>query len=207
MSMIITSFYTISGAPAIGLTPTIRIWEVQNLTQTLVVPLSGPDPMMVEVGDGFYKFVFDSINGYDVTKTYVARCDGGVSIPNPGERFQTVDIDSTGGSVITITPADINAIVEGVWEEPGAAHLTPGTMGAYQNEIHADVQQIHIDVSTAISLVTTLMKYEMNRTRIDKIAKTLTVYDNDGVTPLKVFDLKDSTGVPSVTEVCERFPV
>ena len=203
MSVIITSFYTSNGIPAIGLTPTIRILEVQNLTNIVVVPLSA----MEEVGDGFYKFVFDSVNGFDPTKTYVARCDGGIILSNPGERYQSINIDETNTSTTSITPADISAIVEGVWDEPGVAHLTPGTMGAYQNEIHADVQQIHIDVNTAISLVTTLIKYEQNRTKIDKIAKTLTIYDNDGITPLKVFNLRDSTGVPSVTEVCERLPV
>lgn len=207
MSVIITSFYTLDGIPAIGLTPTIRILEVQNLTHVVVVPLSGPEPSMEEVGDGFYKFVFDTTNGFNPTKTYVVRCDGGSAIPNSGERYQSINIDVTNTSTTTITPADISAIVERVWDEPGVAHLTPGTMGAYQNEIHADVQQIHIDVNTAISLVSTLIKYEQNRTKIDKTAKTLTIYDNDGVTPLKVFNLRDSTGVPSVTEVCERLPV
>ena len=45
------------------------------------------------------------------------------------------------------------------------------------------------------------------RTRIDPTSKTLTVYDEDCTTILRVFNLYDSTGTPSVVDVCERKPV
>lgn len=212
MSLIITSFFTRNGVPVHGLTPTIRIWEVQDTTHTLLLPIFGPDPLMVEVGDGFYKFIFSTSLGYDASKTYTARVDGGITVTNPGERYQSVNVTpDVLPTSTTISPGDIatitNSVVNGVWDANATDHMTVGSMGLYQNEIHADVQQLRIDVTTAISLVSTLLKYERNRTKIDKIAKTLTIYDDDGVTPIKVFDLKDSTGAPSVIEVCERDPV
>ena len=51
-----------------------------------------------------------------------------------------------------------------------------------------------------------ILKYSANRTKIDKIAKTLTVFDDNGTTPIKVFDLKDFNGVASITEIAERAP-
>jgi hypothetical protein len=244
MNVIITSFFTQSGNPATGLTPTIRIWNVEDTSNTLIVPSSGPDPIMSEVGDGFYNFVFTTTLGFDPLKTYVTRTDGGSSLSITDGRYQTSSIDLTENTsnTTTITTADITAIVDGVWNEPTASHtssgtmglaqvvnigayptlsqiasavwdepasthLIPGSVGVFQNETHADAQQLRIDVTTALSLLATLLKYETNRTKIDKIAMTLTVYDDDGVTPLKVFSLKDSTGASSVTEVCERRPI
>ncbi|TFH11194.1 MAG: hypothetical protein E4H14_01180 [Candidatus Thorarchaeota archaeon] len=72
-----------------------------------------------------------------------------------------------------------------VWEEDNTTHTTTNTTGQLLNIITAVL---------------------VNRTKIDTAAATLTVYDSDCVTPLIVFDLKDSFGNPSVVEVCERTP-
>jgi hypothetical protein len=47
---------------------------------------------------------------------------------------------------------------------------------------------------------------QANKRVIDKAAKTMTIYNTDGVTPLLVFDLQDSTGTPSVTEIAKTIP-
>jgi hypothetical protein len=92
---------------------------------------------------------------------------------------------------------DENAIVaSAVWSDSMMNYVTPGTMGYAQGKI-----------SAIESLITTLLKYETNRTRVDKNAFTLTVYDDNGTTPLKVFNLKDFTGASSYTEIAERDPV
>ena len=54
-----------------------------------------------------------------------------------------------------------------------------------------------------LNLITAMLA---NRTKIDTAAATMTIYDSDCTTPLIVFDLKDSSGNPSVVEVCERLP-
>jgi hypothetical protein len=63
--MWITTYFNTNIAPVTGLTPMIKIREVE--TGTIVV--SGT---MSEVGDGFYTYDFA---GYDITKDYYMFCD------------------------------------------------------------------------------------------------------------------------------------
>lgn len=98
-------------------------------------------------------------------------------------------------------------IADGVWDEIGTDHLLAGSTGLILSQTKADTTAISLTDMQIKSIVEILLKYEGNRTKIDKIAKTLTVYDNDMTTIIKVFDLKDSTGAPSITEVAERVPV
>jgi hypothetical protein len=169
--MLITSFFTKNSIPKTGLTPTIRIWEVDETSQTLIIAGGS----MVEVGDGFYKYDFVL---YDPDKDYVFRSDGG--IPQLDERYQYGASEYARLEVETI-----QKIADQVWDEDASTHTIPGSTGALLN------------------LITAVL---VNRTKIDTGAATLTVYDADCVTPLLVFDLKDSLGNPSVTEVCERKP-
>lgn len=209
MSALITSFFTRVGVPATDIPtatpgfPTIRIWEVVAADQTLVigapegtgdpgggvgtdgvmtilfdktagVPGSGGLPVAGSI-DGFYKFEFTVPMGFVSTSNYVARMDGGPSVP-AGERY----------IVVRFSPNDnIDVQVSAFWDEPQAGHTTIGTMGG---------------------LLDVIRKYETNRTRIDSTAMTLTVYDDDCTTVLRVFDLLDGAGAPSIDEVCERKP-
>ena len=197
--MIINSNLTFGGVPAVGLTPLIKIVEVvpgAPITYVLVVNNAA---VTVGNGDGFYSYDFSTHNP---AKNYLVRVDGGNTLP-PNERYNIAPIEAASGT----GSYTVQDIVDGVWDESAILHTAAGSMGLYQNETHANAAQTLIDVTTALSIVNLLLKYEANRTKIDKTAKTLTVYDNDGTTVLKVFDLKDSTGAASVTEVCERVPV
>ena len=155
---------------------------------------------MTEVGDGFYKFEFTTGLGYDPTKTYVFRTDAGVLQPLR-ERYNVGSTDE-----VKLTPTTIQQIVSGTWDEPAVSHTLPGSMGVLQNQTAANAASIVISMVTVQSLLGTLLKYQENRTKVNVATKTLTVYQNDGITPLKVFDLKDSLGNPSVTEIAERIP-
>jgi hypothetical protein len=134
--MLITSFFTKNSVPKLALSPTIRIWEVDAGSQTLVV-INAP---MVEVGDGFYKYDFTT---YDFTKDYVFRTDGG--IPQLDERYQYGASEYCRLEVETI--ADITS---NVWEEDASLHTTPGTTGALLNLITAVlVNRTRIDSAAA----------------------------------------------------------
>lgn len=39
------------------------------------------------------------------------------------------------------------------------------------------------------------------------IGTQLIIYEDDGTTPFKTFDLKDSSGIPSITQIFERAPI
>lgn len=177
-----------------GLTPTIRIWEVSALSHVLVVT----DEDMTEIGDGFYKYNFST---YDDTKRYVFRADGGVGLAN-NERYEYAATEE-----LTIADSSVTSIVDGVWDEAAGSHLLAGSTGEMLAHVKADTSSISISNSALTSLVNTLLKYERNRTKIDTVNKTLTVYDDDCTTVLHTFSLRDSSGNPSVSEVCDRVPI
>jgi hypothetical protein len=141
---------------------------------------------MAEVGDGFYKYEFTT---YDPYAEYAFRADGGVSLSDDRRYIE--------GATECADPEEVWAVQE------TDATAVPGSIG---ESLIDNETTIIANQATITSLLTTLLKYETNRTRIDTAAKTLTIYDNDGTTPIKVFDLKDSGGVASVVEVCERDP-
>jgi hypothetical protein len=176
MSKIISSFFTNAGSPAVGLSPTIRIWEVTTIGDTLVVNSDA----MTEVGDGFYKYEFVT---YDPTTQYLIRTDGGATLPTT-ERYQEGSNQNSANEVWNQQTTDFNDL---------------GTFGEQSNDIDSNA-------TAALAVLDVLLKYESNRTRVDPIANTLTIFDDDGTTILQVFDLKDENSDPSSTCIYERDP-
>lgn len=68
--MLLTAFFSDKGVPKTGLTPTIDVWEDDA---THVVNAQN----MTEIAGGWYKYNFA---GYDESKDYVIRADGGASL-------------------------------------------------------------------------------------------------------------------------------
>lgn len=193
---VITVMFKSAGVPQVGLTPTIRIWAINaGSPQSDVLVVGGGSPLafMEEVGDGFYKYNF---NGYDPRQEYVFRADGGAILADT-DRF------CEGGTEC----ADPEEIADATWNATATDYLTIGSTGALLNNTNANTNSLVISNATIESLVNTLLQYEIGRTRIDTTNNTLTIYDTDCVTPLRVFELRDQLGNPSVTEVCERFPI
>ena len=211
----INSLFTNGGLPAtdIGVTtpgyPSVRIWEIDGVTQSLIVgsPVGigqNTDGIMIEVTtsgspaikDGFYTFLFTDLIGYDPIKKYSIRIDGGPSLATQ-DRYQSSHID----------PIE-ETIINGIWDEPMAPdHLIAGTAGEIISQTNANTTQLFLDVSAVDAIVSLLLKYDTNRTILDEVAKTLTVYDDDCTTILRVFALFDENGVPSTDPVCERKPI
>ena len=179
-----------NGVPQTSLSPTIDIYRLSD--DTLVIN----DGAMVEVANGWYKFVFTEGDGFDPREDYVYDADGGASITSPFERFQE-------GACCASEPEEI---ADGVWEADQSLYVDINTMGGTHNATFSNVQQLLFDVADVQTLINLVRKYQTNRTRIDTTAKTLTVFDDDGVTPLTVFTLRDGSGTPSTDEVCERDP-
>ncbi len=197
----INSLFTDNGLPKTGLSPTIRIWEVSGAIQTLIVGVpsgtgQNTDGAMSEIGDGFYTFLFTDLIGYDPLKKYLIRTDGTATLQDT-DRYQTGSID----------PIE-ETIINGVWDEViSPDHLGTGSAGLILSEIKADTTSLFLSIDDVNTLVTTLLKYDTNRTKIDSVANTLTVYDDDCTTVLRVFQLLDELGVPSTDSVCERKPI
>lgn len=208
--VLITSFFTRGGNPATNIEtvtpgfPVVRIWEIINGSPAGDQFIGQFVMSSIEDGandDGFYKYEFDTASGYIPTKIYVFRSDGGSSLPT-GEQYQVARLDPTDS---------VEAIADAVWDEPKADHLQVGSTGEALSQIKADtidiIDKLYLDVNSVLEVVQLLLKMEAGRTRIDPTANTLTIYDEDCSTILRVFNLLDSSGMPSVTQVCERKPI
>lgn len=182
---VITVNFTQNGVPVLGLTPTIDIWQVNPDVQVVTAGA------LVEIAQGWYRYNFTS---YDYSKSYIFTIDGG-AILSACDRYK-----------IGANESYEEDISYEVWEENSVSHTTPGSTGLYLNQIKADTTTITISVATITTIVNTLLKFEQNRTRIDTVTSQLIIYDNDCVTPLYTFNLRDHLGNPSVQEVCERSP-
>jgi hypothetical protein len=132
---------------------------------------------MVEVGGGFYMYLFTS---YDPNKEYLFRADGG-ALP-AGEKFKTGSSDS-----------------DNPWDLLTVDHNISGSFGETVNDTS-------LNVATALSVLDILLKFESNRTRVDPLAKTLTIYQDDGIAVLQVFKLYDEYGSESIETIYERVP-
>lgn len=211
--IIISSYFENGSGPVTGLNPTVRIWEVTTTGEDLVVGSTcgsglATDGIMTEMGecgspvteqDGFYRYTFSDTIGYAEDKSYVVRVDGGVALATEF-RYQTE----------RITPADALSakfIADSVWDASSNDYpsSSPETMGGRHNATYERVEIIRtVDIPALFMLMDLVRKYNTNRTRIDIATNTLTVYDDDCTTPLRIFRLLDSTSTASVAEVCER---
>lgn len=219
MAFMITSFFTRGGQPATNIEtvtpgfPVVRVWEVTDGSATGDGFVGEFQMIPIEDGandDGFYKYELTAVDGYDETKSYIFRCFGGPSLP-PHEQWQTGEKAAEVGD---ITTTEINQIAQAaasaVWDVPAADHVTAGTFGESANQVRANtaniMNQLYLDADSVLEVVQLLLKLETGRTKIDPVTSTLTVYDNDCTTVLRQFNLLDSNGVASVSEICERKP-
>lgn len=212
----ITSFFTKDSIPATGLVPTVSIYQIDP--PLLVIESAD----MSEVGGGFYKYIFTNTQGYTLDKQYTVLSYGGLSL-DPQDRYGTGVLAI---QPVDLTPSSTATVASSVWDQLSVEHNLPNTFGALVQAAEtisaADIARISGSVwdellidhtidgsasdvlTTALDVVVTILKYQQNRTKIDPQAKTLTVYDNDQTTPLRVFNLRDRTAQSSVEEVFER---
>jgi len=90
-----------------------------------------------------------------------------------------------------------------------SSRATQSSVDALQttaNSIEGKVDAIIVTVGNMSAVINEIIKYSKNKSIIDINAKTLTIYDDDGTTPIRVFDLKDSAGVASITDIYQRIP-
>lgn len=191
--MVITSFFQQDGIPLTGLVPMINIWEVHGSTKTSVVV----GDTMVDSGDGFYQYTFQA---HQPDQGYLVMVDGGWDLYDG--RFQTSEISPT-----VISSIDVNKIAASVWDSQSSNHTQVGSFGRIISDLRTIASNLMIGVVDLTDICEMALKYQANRTLIDKRACTLTVFEADNVTPIKVFHLKDAYGNPSVTDIVERKPL
>jgi len=76
----------------------------------------------------------------------------------------------------------------------------------YNNTPATDLTPVTDELALVKTQATLARKHLTNRDKIDKVAKTLVRYDDDGITPLVTFDLKNSLGGASTDSIFEKVP-
>jgi hypothetical protein len=103
---------------------------------------------------------------------------------------------------------NVNDVAAAVWVLiGGSGRTTLASLELAANEAtsaNTGIQTVNGKVDTVLADVTLLRKMESGRWKI--VANQMIFYDEDGVTPLRTFDLKDQSGAPSMTSVFERVP-
>jgi len=135
---------------------------------------------MIEVGDGIYKYIFTT---YDNRTNYGFIVTAGAGIPQ-NQQYH-----------VAFNESYVEDIAFETWEEDQLDHLTAGTTG-FEQALNSET----------LAIVTEILKYDRNRTFVNPINKTLTIYEDDGTTPFKIFDLYDDSGVRSIIDIFERVP-
>jgi hypothetical protein len=157
MPAIVNSFISLLGQPITGATPTIRIWEITDTANDLVVE----DENMQEVidtsspsgGDGFYKYIF---NSYDETKEYLVRVDAGASIPIHS-RYYVGELEKccapTVGDIRTELENEL-AMLKEVWRMYGLDPSNPLVVSETQRVVGLLTQAITDNPATCETTVT-----------------------------------------------------
>jgi hypothetical protein len=139
--------------------------------------------------------------------------NGGIKLVNQVNPID-ISIDFNSGQLIingTVTAGTI--VVRGIYHLNNTSTVTPiqntnlDTIELKVDNVQTDIDAIEVTLANIGTVVDELIKYQKNRTVVDPVAFTLTIYDDDGVSPLHVFDLKDQNGIASVESIFERIPV
>lgn len=184
MDKLISAFITLNGVPQINLTPSPIVTIYDALTNNILIS----NQPMIEIGGGFYKY---TVTDYDESIEYLFLADAGASFPEQ-ERYYY-------GTLAQIDNIDANRLSSNIWNYPSNTLFQPNTFGEL-------IQNLDSSVSISVDVLSLLLKYQTNRTKINSSDKTLTIYDNDQVTPIKIFKLYDEQGVLSIDPVFERIP-
>ena len=138
----------------------------------------------------------------------VRGMNGGLKFVNkPNAEAVTVDFNA-GQLILDSTVAAGDIVVRGIYQ------LTDNSTGDTNvirltniDELQADTDTIIADLTTTLAIVTEVRKYGKNRTKVDINSYTLQVFDDDNVTVIREFQLKDRNGLNSVTEIFDRMPL
>jgi hypothetical protein len=185
-----------------------------GLLGTITLPSSG-------FSNSFYSFLdcFSLIPG---TSSPIIDCNnhpnlelqlrpytGGIRIKNYSDANNLCSVDLLSGHLIIDSTCTAGTIVV-----RGTGHITDESGGAVTVIrkglspvwTTAEKDSTLASLTSIAQVLALLQKYEENRSVIDKDNNTLTIYDDDDVTPILTFALLDSTGTPSTDEVAERVP-
>lgn len=157
-----------------------------------------------------------------ITGNIYTRDGSDITVPTVGD-FNITIVLNTSSIVETISTSggtggnsgpSAEQIANAVWDRMASAHLNPGSLGFMVSQVNANSElsvqkllELQAQAEQTKTLVQHLIKYSANKTKIDTVSKTLIIFDDDEVTPIRTFKLLDMLGNPSSTQVYQRVPV
>lgn len=92
-------------------------------------------------------------------------------------------------------------------ETVGNGNAIRALMGGGGEPLSQNIEDQLAGAVTGSATVQNILKILKNRLLVDEVGKTMTIFDDDDVTPIFTWNLFDSNAAPSVIEVFERVPV
>ena len=152
--MKILAFFTSSGTPVTGLTPTIRIRDLSD--NSLVIT----DASMSEVGDGHYQYNFTA---YDKDTDYAIRCDGGITL-NESDRYTYAgnenyidDINETISQNVSGSNTEITNISTKIDSLSASNEVNFNTLNTNISEVNTNVLSASASIRSDLSTITGLI--------------------------------------------------
>lgn len=189
-----------TGIPATGLSATVRIRNAAS--GALIIT----DAVMTEIGDGGYKYDFTS---YDPTLDYSIRADGTSELPDADRYLFSGNDDPPqvapklpsasfimGSAVATGKDDEIDAIKAKTDNLPVSPAAVGSAMTLTDDAIDAILDELlsgHTIAGSLGSEISVIRKFLKNRMKHEN--DTITLYDDNGITPLLTWQAKDKLGV------------
>ena len=217
---------TLSGRVTILDSTVENLLDFEGLMHEVVIESGG---IRLATGGNAISFILDSYSGVpgvatpeidfnNTTHALAIRAySGGIKFVNKTQT-NAVSIDFISGQLIIDTTTTAGQIVvRGIYHLENNSTGSPGidlvqntnldTIEIKIDNMQIDVDAIEVTVGNISLVVDDLIKYQRNKSIIDPVNFTLTIYEDDGVTPLTVFNLQDDSGVASVLSIFRRIPI
>lgn len=200
MATITYSFVVRNGGDptaATGLTPTfVEFREIVAGTD-----LSGSAPTIVEVGNGHYKFTLDwDTAPFDVANHIAMVVDAGLGLTEASERYITgrINEDDSFADDLAAGQTTIQSNQATIASNQATTHTNQATTHSNQTTILANQAMMY-------GVLTTLLEIETGKWEV--IGNQLHIYESDGATLVKSFNLYDAAGLPTSSLPARREPI
>ncbi len=159
------------------------------------------------IADGKYRYVFDDTEVSGSTEGYAL-----LRLKVSGYRTNTQEVILRFNNINTLDAAAVTAVQSGLATSSALSSVASsvtsvdtkiGTPAAAS--VSADIASVKSTVDGTQTTVTELHKIEVGRWKIQN--NQLLLFDTNGTTVIRTFDLLDDEGNPSMTKIFERNPV
>lgn len=177
-------------------------------TRGIIAGSSSGGGYFTPIGDVMTKNQFVSNENLQVVfAPFVNRTDGTLYT---GTDTVTLTVKRPNGTLLPSPPVPLFDSDVQLWTTTiSAGFFAEGTwlIKAVSNGANTQPQHMTLTWGDYVDDIPETRQAALGRWKIDAVARKLYLYEDDGTTIFKEYDLKDSSGAPSVNQIFERDPV